>query len=83
MSPKDSQNVQHIAKVRLRDPNCKENDYLREIVADAINNKKFRIYVLSDGKVIPVTAYPLNGKKFIRTAPNATGKDNLLNLPRF
>lgn len=82
MSPKDSQDLHHIVKLRLRDPNGKEDNYLREKVADAIN-KNVRIYVLSDAKVIPVKVFPLNGKLFIRTIPNATGKDNLLNLPRF
>jgi len=55
----------------------------REIVADEIDKGTESYYVSVDSTTVDVATEVVNTVKYIRTKPDATKKDNLLNLPRY
>ena len=82
-SPSGSMETSHITHVRWVNPTTElTRDQPRQHVADWID-KGGDAYVQNGSDVSRVVTYPLNGKKFLRTTPDNTTRDNLLSLPRF
>lgn len=76
-----SNNLQEIDKIYLE--GCQEDGYYyKSAIYDFLkrnpNSIQVNIYPYPD--LQPVVSQ--NGEKYVRSEPNYTGKDNLLNLPR-
>ena len=54
--------------------------HTREQVADMIDSGRYNFHVVVGIYDVPVRTYVLHGVKYIRTAPDDTTRDNLLNL---
>jgi hypothetical protein len=54
--------------------------YTREQVADMIDSGNYHFHVKVGLFDVPVRTYVLHGKKYLRTAPDNTTRDNLLSL---
>jgi len=68
----------HIVEVQLSDLTWKA----RIDVANDIDSGRESYFVTVGGATAIVETEVVRGVKYIRTHPDATGKDNLLNLPR-
>ena len=72
-----SNNLQEIDKIYLE--GCKEDGYYyKSAIYDFLNSIQVNIYPYPNLQ----PAVSQNGEKYVRSEPNYTGKDNLLNLPR-
>lgn len=76
-----SNNLQEIDKIYLE--GCKENGYYyKSAIYDFLkrNPNSIQVNIYPYPNLQPAVSQ--NGEKYVRSEPNHTGKDNLLNLPR-
>lgn len=81
-------NHYHIEGVRCRYQDAFTNLWLisnfdRAYIADQISQGIASAFTRVDEMIAIVLAEHLNGEKYLRTVPDKTGKDNLLNLPKY
>ena len=76
-----SDDVEKIDKIYLVNSN-EGNWYTKEVIHDHLvkNPETIAVGTKSGPKVVPRTS--VNGNKYVKSAPNHTTKDNLLELPR-
>lgn len=76
-----SNNLQEIDKIYLE--GCKEDGYYyKSAIYDFLKRNPNSIQVNISPYPNLQPAVSQNGEKYVRSEPNYTGKDNLLNLPR-
>ncbi len=76
-----SNNLQEIDKIYLE--GCKEDGYYyKSAIYDFLkrNPNSIQVDIYPYPNLQPAVSQ--NGEKYVRSEPNYTGKDNLLNLPR-
>ncbi len=55
--------------------------FSQEAAIKAIENNQYSFYVQVDTYITDVIIATLNGNKYLKTRPDAIGRDNLLRLP--